>query len=148
MFNSPPEIRIVAAPLEPVAQVFSAAAGAVVDFYGVVRGREEAGPISGIGYEAHEEMARHQLELLAGEAINRFPIFELIIHHRIGLVPVAEPSLFLRVSSGHRGTAFEAAQWLIEELKARVPIWKHPVFQTTAQHGVPQPAPGTSLPPA
>jgi molybdopterin synthase catalytic subunit len=128
MMHSPPDIRVVAAPLEPMAPVFSAAAGAVLDFYGVVRGQEAAETISGIGYEAHEAMARHQLALLADEAAGRFPIFQVVIHHRIGLVPVAEPSLFLRVSSGHRGAAFEAAQWLIDQLKARVPIWKHPVF--------------------
>ena len=124
----PPEVRVVAAPLEPQPAIFSEAAGAVLDFYGVVRGQEDAATISGIGYEAHEAMARHQLELLANEAGQRFPVFQVILHHRIGFVPVAEPSLFLRVTAGHRGTAFAAAQWLIEELKERVPIWKHPVF--------------------
>jgi molybdopterin synthase catalytic subunit len=128
MMKPPLEIRVGTAPLEPIPPLFSDTAGAVLDFYGVVRGREDEATISGIGYEAHEEMARHQLGRLAAEAIERFAIFELILHHRIGFVPVAEPSLFLRVSSGHRGTAFAAAQWLIEQLKARIPIWKHPVF--------------------
>jgi molybdopterin synthase catalytic subunit len=83
-------------------------------------------------------MARHQLEILAGEACERFAIFQLVLHHRIGFVPVAEPSLFLRVSSGHRGTAFEAAQWLIQQLKARVPIWKHPVFKSNDAFSEPE----------
>ena len=124
-----PEICVTAAALEPVPAVFSETAGAVLDFYGVVRGQEAAETITGIGYEAYEEMARHQLERLAQEAIERFPLGQLVLHHRVGFVPVAQPSLFLRVSSSHRGTAFTAAQWLIEQLKARIPIWKHPVFQ-------------------
>ena len=122
------DIRVLGTPLDPQLPVFSPTAGAVLDFYGVVRGQEESGDISGIAYEAHRAMASHQLTLLAEEAGRRFPILAVIIHHRIGFVPVAEPSLFLRVTSGHRGAAFEAGQWLIEQLKARVPIWKHPVF--------------------
>jgi molybdopterin synthase catalytic subunit len=128
MINAPPEIRLTAAPLELKHPIFAEAAGAVLDFYGVVRGQEDAREIAGLEYEAHEAMARHQLELLAAEAAKRFAIGQLILHHRIGFVPVAEPSLFLRVSSAHRGTAFAAAQWVIDELKARIPIWKHPAF--------------------
>jgi molybdopterin synthase catalytic subunit len=130
MIEAPPEIRLTAVPLEPRPPVFSDQAGAVLDFYGVVRGQEEAREIAGLDYEAHAAMARHQLELLAAETAARFAIFQLILHHRIGFVPVAEPSLFLRVSSAHRGTAFAAAQWLIDELKARIPIWKHPALST------------------
>ena len=50
-----------------------------------------------------------------------------MLHHRTGIVPVAEPSLFLRVSARHRGPAFDAAQWIVTELKVAVPIWKHPL---------------------
>jgi molybdopterin synthase catalytic subunit len=128
MINVPPEICLTAAPLELKQPIFAEAAGAVLDFYGVVRGQEDAREIAGLDYEAHEAMARHQLELLAAKAAARFAIGQLILHHRIGFVPVAEPSLFLRVSSAHRGTAFAAAQWIIDELKARIPIWKHPAF--------------------
>ena len=65
------------------------------------------------------------------ETAERFAIQDLIVHHRIGFVPVAVPSLFLRVSAAHRGPAFAAAEWFIDELKQRVPIWKHPVSQAT-----------------
>ncbi len=132
MTKACPEIRVVTGPLQTPPPVFSTAAGAVVDFHGVVRGREDAAEIRGLDYEAHAAMATHQLELLADEATARFPLFELIVHHRIGFVPVAEPSLFVRVSAGHRGAAFQAAQWLIDELKVRVPIWKHPEFSQEA----------------
>jgi molybdopterin synthase catalytic subunit len=121
------DIRVVDSPLPLAPPDFSSDAGAVVDFYGVVRGLEGEMQISGIDYEAHGEMARHQLELIANEAGRRFSIQTVILLHRVGFVPVAEPSLFLRVSAERRRAAFDAAQWLIEELKARVPIWKHPV---------------------
>ena len=124
-----PEILITDQPLIPPPCRFSEAAGGVVEFYGVVRGQEEANAIAGIFYEAYSEMAHHQLVKIAVEATDLFPIFELTLHHRIGLVATAEPSLYLRVTSAHRGPAFAAAEWVIVELKRRVPIWKHPVSE-------------------
>ena len=104
-----------------------------MDFHGVVRGLEGPEGIRGIDYEAHLAMARHQFDLLVRETADRFPVQDVVVHHRIGFVPVAEPSLFLRVSAAHRGPAFAAAEWFIDELKQRIPIWKHPVSQTTGQ---------------
>ena len=121
------EILLTFGPLSPPVPLFSEDAGGVVDFYGVVRGMEGPYAITGIDYEAHQEMARHQLAKLVDEAARQFPVLGVVLHHRIGFVPVAEPSLFLRVSAAHRGPAFEAAQWIVEVLKRRVPIWKHPV---------------------
>ena len=141
------EILLTPAPLEPPPPQFSAASGGVVDFYGVVRGQEENEQISGIEYEAHAEMARHQLDLLCQEALERFPLHGLILHHRTGYIPTAVPSLFLRTSAAHRGPAFEAAQWVIEQLKVRVPIWKHPLSQNTGEEVLPSgTAPANSLP--
>lgn len=127
-----PEILITDQPLVPPPGRFSTQAGGVVEFYGVVRGQEGAAAIAGIDYQAHVNMATHQLRKLAEEACAQFPVLGLSIHHRIGFVPAAEPSLFLRVSAAHRHPAFEAAEWLIVQLKLRVPIWKHPVLTTAA----------------
>ena len=99
----------------------------MVDFWGVVRGSEGGEPIAAIRYEAFPEMARHQLEQLAHRALEKFTVQSIRLHHRVGVVPVAEPSLFLRVDARHRGPAFEAAQWIVAELKVAVPIWKHPL---------------------
>ena len=137
MTNPVYEILLTPAPLEPPPPPFSAAAGGVVDFYGVVRGREAGEEISGIDYEAHAEMARHQLDLLCQEACARFPLQSLLLYHRTGYIPTATPSLFLRTSAAHRGPAFDAAQWLIEQLKLRVPIWKHPLSQSNGQEVTP-----------
>ncbi len=127
-----PEILLTETPLERPAVRFSAEAGGVVEFYGVVRGQEGVNVIGGIDYDAHRAMAEHQLAKLAVEACERFPLLSLTLHHRIGFVPVAEPSLFLRVGAAHRGPAFEAAEWLVVQLKLRVPIWKHPVARQGA----------------
>jgi molybdopterin synthase catalytic subunit len=103
-------------------------AGAVVDFWGVVRRSEDEREISGIEYEAHEAMARHQMELIAQRAETNFNLEAIILRHRIGVVAAGEASLFLRVASGHRGAAFAGSQWIVGELKKKVPIWKRPLF--------------------
>ncbi len=100
--------------------------GALVDFWGVVRGMEDGAAIGGIHYEAHRVMAEHQLRGLAAEAATMFTLREIRIRHRLGFVPTGEASLFVRVGTQHRAEAFRAAGWVVEELKKRAPIWKHP----------------------
>ena len=104
-------------------------AGAVVVFWGAVRATEEGREITGIEYEAHPAMAEHQMQLVAEIAAKKFDVREIFVRHRIGFVPAAEPSVVVRVASGHRGAAFAASQWIMDELKRVVPIWKHPVFK-------------------
>lgn len=127
MSHSLCEIALTEQPLSPPLPAFSGEAGGVVDFWGVVREAEGDAPIAAIRYEAHPRMARHQLERLGRRALDKFSVHAVLLHHRIGTVPVAEASLFLRVTARHRGPAFEAAQWIVAELKVAVPIWKHPL---------------------
>jgi molybdopterin synthase catalytic subunit len=127
MANEFCEILITRDPLSVPPAALTASSGAVVDFLGVVRDEEAGGKIEGLDYEAHIEMAEHQLRKIADEARANFGIEKLVLHHRIGFVPAAEPSLFVRVASRHRGPAFAACQWVIERLKEAVPIWKQPV---------------------
>jgi molybdopterin synthase catalytic subunit len=103
-------------------------AGAVVDFRGVVRATEGGQSIQGIDYEAHPVMAQHQLRLIAQEAIDRFGLRLVMIRHRVGFVPVGQASLLARVAAPHRQAAIDAMEWLVDELKKKVPIWKHPKF--------------------
>jgi molybdopterin synthase catalytic subunit len=100
--------------------------GAVITFQGIVRAAEGADQIAGIDYEAFEPMARKQFEHIFAEAAARWPIETIRLVHRIGYVPVNKPSLWVEVTSPHRGEAFQACQYLIDEMKKRVPIWKHP----------------------
>src|SRR5438874_6581625 len=115
MANLVCEISVTQAPLaERVSDI--GGAGAVVDFWGVVRPIEDGREIEGIDYEAHRKMAEHQLTQIAEQAAKRFELKLVIVHHRIGFVAVGEASLFLRVASPHRSEGFRASQWMEDEL--------------------------------
>ena len=101
--------------------------GAAVYFAGIVREMEDGGTIRAIDYEAFEKMARHQFELIFQEIEKRWPIESVRVVHRIGMVAVNEPSLWVEVISPHRGEGLAACQYLIDEMKRVVPIWKKPV---------------------
>ena len=83
--------------------------------------------IVAIEYEAHPEMAQHQLELLARRIAAAHELQAILVIHRIGRVPVGDSSLLVRTLSGHRGESLRACAELIDELKKWVPIWKHPI---------------------
>lgn len=118
-------------PLDEPALVASrrmtAGMGAAVYFSGVVRGSEASQPISAIEYECFRPMAEHQFHQLFDELERRWPVESVRLVHRIGVVKVGEPSLWVEVVAPHRGESFAACQWLIDELKRVVPIWKKPV---------------------
>ena len=101
--------------------------GAVVYFLGVVRGTEAGTNISALDYEAFQRMAEHQISLLFDELEKRWPLESVRLVHRVGVVKVSEPSLWVEVAAPHRGEAFAACQWLIDEMKRVAPIWKKPV---------------------
>jgi molybdopterin synthase catalytic subunit len=101
--------------------------GAAVYFLGVVRCTEEDATIRAIEYEAFHKMVEHQFNLLFDAMEKRWPIESVRLVHRIGLVKVNEPSLWVEVVAPHRGEAFAACQWLIDEMKRVVPIWKKPI---------------------
>lgn len=84
--------------------------------------------IVAIEYEAHPEMAQHQLELLVERIGTEHGLLAMLVIHRIGHVPVAEASLLVRILSGHRGESLRACAEFIDELKKWVPIWKHPIY--------------------
>jgi molybdopterin synthase catalytic subunit len=108
-------------------RVMSGRMGAAVYFTGVVRESEEGANIQAIEYEAFQRMAEHQFNLLFDEIEKRWPIESVRLVHRIGPVKVNEPSLWVEVIAPHRGEAFAACQWLVDEMKRVVPIWKKPV---------------------
>jgi molybdopterin synthase catalytic subunit len=101
--------------------------GAAIYFLGVVRSAENDQKISAIEYEAFQKMAEHQFHLLFDEMEKRWPIESVRLVHRIGVVKVNEPSLWVELIAPHRGEAFAACQWLIDEMKRVVPIWKKPL---------------------
>jgi molybdopterin synthase catalytic subunit len=125
------QLTIIAAPIDEPgllrSRKFSDGMGAVIYFLGVVRGTEEGTTINAIEYEAFQRMVEHQFNLLFDEMEKRWPIESVRLVHRIGTVKVNEPSLWVEVVAAHRGEAFAACQWLIDEMKRVVPIWKKPI---------------------
>ena len=126
------QVTITAEPINESAllsqRVMSPGMGAVVCFLGVVRGTEGNASISALEYEVFQRMAEHQIDLLLDEMTKRWPIESVRLVHRVGLVKTNEPSLWVEVVAPHRGEAFAACQWLIDEMKRSVPIWKKPVI--------------------
>jgi len=133
MANFVCEVLVTEAPLDAPARNQDADAGAIVDFAGVVRRLENGCEIEGIEYEAHREMAEHQLTQIAEQAVEKFRVQLVIIHHRIGFIAVGKSSLFMRVAGLHRNEAFRSSRWIVNELKKKVPIWKKPRFKTDKQ---------------
>jgi molybdopterin synthase catalytic subunit len=146
MANSVCEVLVTEARLEAPQDELDLGAGAIVDFWGVVRGLEDEREIEGIEYEAHPAMAEHQLQLIAQESAKKFQLKVTIVHHRVGFVGAGEASLFLRVKAGHRAAAFAASKWIVDKLKERVPIWKRPRFKVDPAS--PKPLHGRPPPPA
>ena len=130
MANYDCDVALVDAALDVISVENTSGAGAIVQFFGDVRPLENGERIDGIEYEAHQEMAEHQLRKIADEAAERFGLLAVCLHHRVGFVGVGETSLFLKVAAAHRGAAFGASQWIVDELKKRVPIWKSIVVRS------------------
>lgn len=98
--------------------------GAVAFFAGVVRNENEGRPVSGMEYEGYDEMARDELSAIVAEAADRAGTGRIAAVHRLGRLSVGEVSVAIAVSAPHRGEAFAAARYIIEEIKKRLPVWK------------------------
>jgi molybdopterin synthase catalytic subunit len=125
------QLTITTEPIDEAALVgarsMSRDLGAAVYFTGVVRGQEEGQAIDAIEYEAFQRMAEHQFQILFGQMEKKWPVESVRLVHRIGVVKVNEPSLWVEVIAPHRAEAFAACQFLIDEMKRVVPIWKKPL---------------------
>ena len=124
------ELTITTDPLDEArlvtARKMSSAMGAAIYFAGVVRATEEGNTISAIDYEAFKPMAERQFHSIFDQVEKRWPVESVRLIHRIGIVKVNEPSLWVEVIAPHRGEAFAACQFIIDEMKKTVPIWKKP----------------------
>jgi len=114
---------------------FDGEVGGVVTFWGIVRGTEDGQPIRALEYTAYREMVEHQFRKLFAETHQQWPLKRIRVIHRVGVVAVGEASLLVRVEAAHRGEAFAAAQFIIDELKRRVPIWKKGVPPSPRDRG-------------
>ena len=103
--------------------------GALAVFLGTTRDHHDGRRVVRLAYEAYEPMAVVALERLEREARERFDIASCAIVHRLGDVPLAEPSVIVVVAAPHRAAAFEACRWAMDELKRSAPIWKKEHFE-------------------
>jgi molybdopterin synthase catalytic subunit len=108
--------------------VSSPADGAVATFTGIVRDNQDGRAVRHLEYEAHEPMALALMERLAGEARQRFGVSHAALRHRLGRLEIGEVSVAIAVAAPHRAEAIAACQWLIDTLKAEVPIFKKEYF--------------------
>jgi molybdopterin synthase catalytic subunit len=107
-----------------LAEVASAECGGTCVFLGTVRNGPEEGGVTGIEYTAYDEMAEAELARIVAVARERWPDARVALRHRLGLVAVGEPSVAIVTAAPHRAQAFEACRYVIEEVKARLPVWK------------------------
>jgi len=106
--------------------------GAAVIFEGVVRDNTRGRRTLYLDYEAYEEMALKQMDSLAEQALQQFPIRDVAMVHRLGRLEIGDTSVLIVVASAHRAAAFDACRWLIDTLKRTVPIWKKEYFEDGA----------------
>ena len=98
--------------------------GAVLLFLGTVRDHNEGRTVSGMSYDAYEEMATKVLAEIAGEAADRLGTDRVAVVHRVGELGIGAVSVAIAASSPHRAESFDATRYVIEEIKKRLPVWK------------------------
>ena len=135
-----PHVRITEEPLDLAAvagAVASPRAGAVVTFQGTTR------EVSRLEYEAYREMAEQVIRAILVEAIERHGLLGAAAEHRLGPVPLSEPSVVVAVAAAHRAEAFAGAREAIDRIKAEAPIWKREVSDAGRSEWVPGSLPAT-----
>lgn len=126
--NQSVRIAILDRPLDPaaaLAEVGHESAGAVAVFVGTVRDHsaEHAG-VTHLEYEAYEEHVVEAIAAIVAEAEARWPILAGVVEHRVGRVDLGGAAVVVAVSTSHRADAFDAARYLIDQVKSRAPLWK------------------------
>lgn len=126
------DIKISAAALDInhcIEQVQSPECGGIDVFIGTVRNATKGKKVIQLEFEAYERMALKEMEKLAIQAKDKWPVHKIAIHHRTGVLQVGEIPVVIAVSAAHRGAAFDACRYIIDTLKQTVPIWKKEVFE-------------------
>ncbi len=101
--------------------------GAVVTFCGDVRDHDGGKEVASLLYEVHPS-APEQIKIITQSVIGRFEIEKVAVAHRYGQIPIGETAFAVAVSAAHRQAAFDACSAIVDEVKAKLPIWKHQKF--------------------
>ena len=127
--------RILATPIDPAvwqASLADARAGACASFAGWVRNRNEGQPVQSLEYEAFVPLAEAEGARILAEAREKFALVGCAAVHRIGHLQLGELAVWVGVTAEHRGAAFDACRYIIDEAKARLPIWKKEYYASGA----------------
>jgi molybdopterin synthase catalytic subunit len=103
--------------------------GGIDVFIGTVRNATKGKRVLRLEFEAYEKMALSEMQKLADQALQQWPVQRIAIHHRTGVLQVGEIPVIIAVATAHRDAAFDACRFLIDNLKKTVPIWKKEVFE-------------------
>lgn len=109
--------------------VTSPESGGIDVFIGTVRSATQGRKVVQLEFEAYGRMAEKEMKKLAENAMKQWPLHNVIIHHRTGILTVGETAVIIAVSAAHRDAAFSACRYIIDTLKQTVPIWKKEIFE-------------------
>jgi molybdopterin synthase catalytic subunit len=123
-------------------QLLDARAGAFASFEGWVRDHNQGQSVRGLQYQAYAALAQAEGEKVIDEALATFDILDARCVHRTGALAIGEMAVWVGVSAGHRDGAFAACRWIIDQTKARVPIWKQEHYSSGADQWLHPPGPG------
>lgn len=127
--------RISAEPIDPAALqtlLEDVRAGACVTFEGWVRHRNDGQAVQSLEYEGYVPLGKKEGERILAEARAKFRLIGAAGVHRVGHLQLGEMAVWVGVTAEHRGDAFEACRYIIDEAKARLPIWKKEHYVTGA----------------
>jgi len=131
--------RLSAEPIDAAALqrgLDDARAGAVVAFEGRVRNHNEGQPVLSLAYEAYAALAEKEGARILAEAVAKFPVLKAACVHRVGHLQIGELAVWVGVAAAHRDAAFGACRYIIDETKARVPIWKKEHYASGASEWI------------
>ena len=109
--------------------IISPESGGIDVFIGTVRNQTKGKNVTRLEFEAYEPMALSEMEKIAVQAFEQWPVQKILIHHRTGILQIGEIPVIIAVSAAHRAAAFDACRYIIDTLKQTVPIWKKEFFE-------------------
>jgi molybdopterin synthase catalytic subunit len=130
------EVKILSTPIDVsycVNAVMSPSTGGIDVFVGTVRNATNGNAVVQLEFEAYERMALAEMQKIANEAMRRWQLNAIVIHHRTGTLIVGDVPVVIAVAAPHRAAAFEACRYAIDTLKQTVPIWKKEVYEDGAE---------------
>jgi molybdopterin synthase catalytic subunit len=126
------EIKITADQLDItscIKAVMEDKSGGINIFVGTVRAATKGKRVVRLEFEAYVKMAEKEMQKIAENTLEKWPVHQILVHHRTGVLQVGEVPVIIAVSAAHRDAAFQACRYIIDTLKQTVPIWKKEIFE-------------------